>query len=108
MPTNSFDIVSQINLQEVNNAVHQASKEIRTRYDLKSTNSSIELDQAEPRTISPGARSSRSWNKNSFAGKFLSKAWFTRSRSRPPGRRSFKRSVCNKEFRLRRRAKSSS
>ena len=45
MPTNSFDIVSQINLQEVNNAVHQASKEIRTRYDLKSSNSSIELEQ---------------------------------------------------------------
>ena len=51
MPTNSFDIVSQIDLQEVNNAVHQASKEIRTRYDLKSTHSSIELDEAESKIV---------------------------------------------------------
>ncbi len=51
MPTNSFDIVSQIDLQEVNNAVHQASKEIRTRYDLKSTKSSIELDEAESKIV---------------------------------------------------------
>ena len=53
MPTNSFDIVSQIDLQEVNNAVHQAGKEIRTRYDLKSSNSSIELDQAESKIRGP-------------------------------------------------------
>ena len=51
MPTNSFDIVSQINLQEVNNAVHQASKEIQTRYDLKSTHSSIELDETESKIV---------------------------------------------------------
>ena len=45
MAVNSFDIVSRINLQEVNNAIHQAGKELRTRYDLKNTKSEIELDE---------------------------------------------------------------
>ena len=45
MAVNSFDVVSQIDLQEVSNAVQQASKELRTRYDLKNTKSEIELDQ---------------------------------------------------------------
>lgn len=42
---NSFDIVSRIEIQEVNNAVQQAAKELRTRYDLKNTKSEIELDK---------------------------------------------------------------
>src|SRR5688572_7909823 len=42
MPTdNSFDIVSEINLQEMDNAVNQAIKEITTRYDFKGTSASI-------------------------------------------------------------------
>jgi len=45
MATNSFDIVSQIDLQEVNNAVQQTKKEISTRYDLKNTGSSVEFNQ---------------------------------------------------------------
>lgn len=47
MPDNSFDIASKIDLQEVNNAIQQAHKEIQTRYDLKGTKSSIELNQKE-------------------------------------------------------------
>ncbi|MDA3040155.1 MAG: YajQ family cyclic di-GMP-binding protein [Actinomycetota bacterium] len=43
MPT--FDIVSEINMQEVKNAVDQASREIGTRFDFKDTNSSIDLDE---------------------------------------------------------------
>lgn len=43
MPT--FDIVSEINMQEVKNAVDQASREISTRFDFKDTNSSIDLDE---------------------------------------------------------------
>ena len=35
MPDNSFDIVSKIEMPEVNNAIQQALKEINTRYDLK-------------------------------------------------------------------------
>jgi uncharacterized protein YajQ (UPF0234 family) len=43
---NSFDIVSQVDMQEVDNAVQQAAKEIAQRYDLKGTGSSITLDKA--------------------------------------------------------------
>ncbi|HUG81011.1 MAG TPA: YajQ family cyclic di-GMP-binding protein [Bryobacterales bacterium] len=44
MAANSFDIVSRIDLQEVNNAIQQAAKEVLNRYDLKNTKSTIELD----------------------------------------------------------------
>jgi uncharacterized protein YajQ (UPF0234 family) len=45
---NSFDIVSEINLQEMDNAVNQAIKEVITRYDFKGTAASIsELDRKE-------------------------------------------------------------
>ncbi|MGH7197478.1 MAG: YajQ family cyclic di-GMP-binding protein [Candidatus Omnitrophota bacterium] len=42
----SFDIVSEVNLQEVDNAVHQAQKELAQRFDFKDSKSSIELDKA--------------------------------------------------------------
>lgn len=38
----SFDVVSEVNLQEVDNAVNQAMKEIGTRYDFKGTKCTIE------------------------------------------------------------------
>lgn len=41
MPT--FDIVSQVDLQEVRNAVDQASREVTTRYDFKGTETSVSL-----------------------------------------------------------------
>ena len=41
----SFDIVSEINLQEMDNAVNQAQKEIATRYDFKGTAASVEFDR---------------------------------------------------------------
>ncbi len=41
----SFDIVSQVDMQEVDNAVQQASKELTQRYDLKDTKSSVTLDK---------------------------------------------------------------
>ncbi len=41
----SFDIVSQIDMQEVKNAVDQANREIQTRFDFKATSSSIELNE---------------------------------------------------------------
>src|SRR3954462_173919 len=44
MPENTFDIVSQINLQEVANAIQQAIKEIHTRFDLKDSKSNIEME----------------------------------------------------------------
>ncbi|HUK43188.1 MAG TPA: YajQ family cyclic di-GMP-binding protein [Candidatus Bathyarchaeia archaeon] len=43
----SFDVVSKVDLQEVSNAIQQALKEIHTRYDLKDSKSSIEMDGKE-------------------------------------------------------------
>jgi len=45
MAANSFDIVSEIDLEEVKNAVNQAMKEVLNRYDLKKTKSTIEVDE---------------------------------------------------------------
>ena len=39
----SFDVVSEIDNQELKNAVDQAQRELANRYDFKNTNSSIEL-----------------------------------------------------------------
>ena len=43
---NSFDIVSEVDMQEVDNAVGQAVKEVGQRYDLKDTKSTIALDKS--------------------------------------------------------------
>src|SRR3954465_8451842 len=48
MPSDSsFDIVSEINLQEMDNAVNQAQKEIGTRYDFKGSAASIEFNRKD-------------------------------------------------------------
>jgi hypothetical protein len=47
MADSSFDIVSSVNLQEVKNAIAQATKEIQTRFDLKGSGSSVELQGEE-------------------------------------------------------------
>jgi uncharacterized protein YajQ (UPF0234 family) len=41
----TFDVVSEVDMQELRNAVDQASREIATRYDFKGTDSSIELSE---------------------------------------------------------------
>lgn len=51
MAQNSFDIVSEIELPEVKNAVVQANKELAQRYDLKATKSEIELDESGPKLV---------------------------------------------------------
>ncbi|MFQ5608319.1 MAG: YajQ family cyclic di-GMP-binding protein [Candidatus Zixiibacteriota bacterium] len=43
----SFDVVSKIDLQEALNAVNQALREVSQRYDLKSSKTTITLNQAE-------------------------------------------------------------
>lgn len=43
----SFDIVSEINVQEVRNAVDQANREAQTRFDFKGTDSVIEFTEKE-------------------------------------------------------------
>ena len=41
---NSFDIVSKVDIQEVRNAIDQALKEIRQRFDLKDSHSQVTLE----------------------------------------------------------------
>lgn len=41
----SFDVASEVNIQEVDNAVNQAVKEITTRYDFRGSKSSIKFDK---------------------------------------------------------------
>jgi hypothetical protein len=44
---NSFDIVSKVDIQEVRNAIDQAMKEIRQRFDLKDSHSDIKLETSD-------------------------------------------------------------
>ncbi len=43
----SFDVVSEVDYQEVDNAVNQAKKEVEQRYDFKGSNTEITLNQKE-------------------------------------------------------------
>jgi len=43
----TFDVVSEVDLQEVRNAVDQAAREVSTRFDFKGTESSVELGDGE-------------------------------------------------------------
>jgi uncharacterized protein YajQ (UPF0234 family) len=45
MPT--FDVVSQVDMQEVRNAVDQAQRELANRFDFKGTDSTVELSDTE-------------------------------------------------------------
>ena len=47
MAESSFDVVSNVDMQEVKNAISQAMKEITTRFDLKGSSSTIELQGEE-------------------------------------------------------------
>ena len=48
----SFDVVSEIDMQEVRNAVDQASREVSTRYDFKDTGSEVKLNDANISLVS--------------------------------------------------------
>ena len=43
----SFDAVSELDFQEVSNALDQARREIETRYDFKDTNTVIDYNEKE-------------------------------------------------------------
>lgn len=47
MPT--FDVVSEVDMQEVRNAIDQAKREVSTRFDFKDTGSTIDLAEQEIR-----------------------------------------------------------
>ena len=48
----SFDVVSETDMQEVNNAVNQAMKEIGQRFDFRNSKSDIKLEGSELKIIS--------------------------------------------------------
>lgn len=47
----SFDIVSEVDLQEIDNAINQAKKELFNRYDFKGSASSVEYKRDEKQII---------------------------------------------------------
>ena len=51
MANPSFDVTSIVDLQEVDNALNQARKEVAQRYDFKGSKASIEFDAAESKIV---------------------------------------------------------
>lgn len=47
----SFDVVSQVDMQEVDNAVNQTKKEIGQRYDFKNSNTEIKVEDGEIKIV---------------------------------------------------------
>lgn len=52
--SSSFDVTTGVDLQEVDNAVNQARKEIQQRYDFKGTKCSYEYDREAPKVTLEG------------------------------------------------------
>ena len=48
----SFDVVSEIDMQEVRNAVDQAAREVNTRYDFKDTGSEVTFNETDISLVS--------------------------------------------------------
>ena len=44
---NSFDVASKVDLEEVNNALHQTMKEVKQRFDFKGSTSEVRLEEKE-------------------------------------------------------------
>ena len=61
MADNSFDIVSKVEMPEVNNAISQALKDIGARYDLKDAKSSIELKEKDHKILLASADEYKLW-----------------------------------------------
>jgi len=51
MPDNTFDIVSDVSIPEVVNSIQQALKEVQTRYDLKDSKSTVELNEKDRKIV---------------------------------------------------------
>ena len=54
LPMPSFDVVSEVNLDEVHNGVNQATREINTRFDFKGKNVNFELEDSQITMRAPG------------------------------------------------------
>ncbi|HRK29989.1 MAG TPA: YajQ family cyclic di-GMP-binding protein [Tepidisphaeraceae bacterium] len=72
MADSSFDIVSELNLQEVDNAINQAQKEIATRYDFKGSAAGVEFDRkGKTLTLTADGESQLDAVKTVIIGKFV-------------------------------------
>src|SRR3546814_13792732 len=71
MADSSFDIVSKIDRQEVDNALGQAAREITTRFDFKGTGASIEWQGEQAIEISASADDRASAVLDVFQGKLV-------------------------------------
>ncbi|MCH1865201.1 YajQ family cyclic di-GMP-binding protein [Nocardioides sp. CFH 31398] len=71
MADSSFDIVSKIDRQEVDNALSQTAKEIATRYDFKGTGASIEWKGEDAIEITASADDRASAVLDVFQGKLV-------------------------------------
>jgi hypothetical protein len=50
-PQHSFDVTTSVDLQEVDNAVNQAQKEVAQRYDFKGTTAEIDFQRSEAQIV---------------------------------------------------------
>ena len=110
----SFDVVSEVDLQEVKNAVDQANRELANRFDFKGTDSTLELKEADKAIEMESASEERLkavtqvLEEKLVKRKVSLKALTTARSKRPPrggpGRRSRSRSAST----TRRRARSAS
>jgi len=111
MPENTFDIVSKIDLQEVTNAIQHALKEIHTRFDLKDSRSSIELEGKDAIVLHSiddyKLKAVNEILQQKLVKRGVSLKGLTYGPVEPPlaARRS-RRSLCSRGSRLRRRATS--
>ena len=72
MADSSFDIVSEINLQEVDNAITQAQKEIGTRYDFKGTAAGVDFNRKDKElTLTADAEQQLEAVKSVIVSKFI-------------------------------------
>jgi uncharacterized protein YajQ (UPF0234 family) len=68
----SFDIVSEVNLQEVDNAITQAQKEIGTRYDFKGTAAGVDFNRKDKElTLTADAEQQLEAVKSVIVSKFI-------------------------------------
>ena len=100
---NSFDIVSKVDIQEVRNAIDQALKEIRQRFDLKDSHSEINLEGDEEIQLASAGeyiwkRSRRFWPEAGQARRLAEESDLRQGGAGRWARACARRSACSRAF----------
>ena len=66
----SFDVVSEVDMQEVRNAVDQASRELGTRFDFRGIDAGFELDDSSIKLAAELIRDARRWRSRPGRGRW--------------------------------------